>query len=98
MMVTSVATITVAKSMLEAERADLMSNADGTFDPTSLQLMQSVGASCAEDRGTEFWELLQESADYEFCTEKAFSHEDVRVTQLDSFLSAVSTDRMRKHS
>merc|ERR1712087_229072 len=100
MHVVDFATIAVDKSKLEAERADLHASVDGTFDPTALQFMQSIGEAyrAQKDRIIEFLKLLHESVDYEFCADNPFKYEDVRVTQLESILASISADRMRRHT
>jgi len=94
------ATLTVEKSRLQKERGDLMHSVVGSFDPTGLQFMQSIGQAYRgqKDRIIEMLKMLHDSMDFEFCDQNPFQYEDVRVTQLASFLAQVSSDRLRKLS
>jgi len=92
------AKLTVQRSTLQKERGDLLKSVVGTFDPTSLQFMQSIGQAyrAQKDRIVEMLKMLHESVDFEFCDQGVFEYEDVRVAQLESFLAQISGDRMRR--
>jgi len=98
MNVVKFATLSVEKSRFAKERADLLTSVVGTFDPTGLQFMQSIGQAYRgqKDRIVEMLKMAHDAVDFEFCEQNPFQYEDVRVTQLASFLAQVSSDRMRK--
>lgn len=88
------------RSRLVSEKRELYNSAAGTFDPTSLQFMQTISETyrAQKDRIVEMLKLMHEAVDYEFCEQDTFAYEDVRVTQLESFTAQISAERMRRHS
>jgi len=100
MNVVKFARIAVERSKLQKERRDLLSSVAATFDPTSLQFMQSIGQAyrAQKDRIVGMLKLLHEAVDFEFCDQTFFKYEDVRVAQLSSALAQVSSGRLNRHA
>jgi len=94
------AKLTAVRAKTMKDRTTLLSQSVGKFN--MINAMQAVAAGETYYRLKEAivdsLKQLRAAMNYEFCEQVAFRYDDVRVVQLEGFLSDISVERVRKRN